>query len=77
MNNYCIHLKKRKNKPFCKLLNKEITLSECNSINVENKCREYKTLHRNTQSSAESNNYQIKKKSQIGGERERICFVNF
>ena len=23
MNNYCIHLKKRENKPFCKLLNKE------------------------------------------------------
>lgn len=41
--NYCIHLKKRKNKPFCKLLDREITLSECNSINSENKCREYKT----------------------------------
>lgn len=41
--NYCIHLKKRKNKPYCKLLDREITLSECNSINSENKCREYKT----------------------------------
>ena len=40
--NYCIHLKKRKNKPYCKLLDREITLSECNSINSENKCREYK-----------------------------------
>ncbi len=29
MNNYCIHLKKRKNKPYCKLLNKEIPLSQC------------------------------------------------
>lgn len=29
MNNYCIHLKKRKNKPYCKLLNKEITFSIC------------------------------------------------
>ena len=29
MNNYCIYLKKRKGKPFCKLLNKEITLSCC------------------------------------------------
>ena len=27
--NYCIHLKKRKNKPFCKLRNKEITFSLC------------------------------------------------
>lgn len=29
MNNYCIHLKKRKNKPYCKLINKEITFSLC------------------------------------------------
>ncbi len=29
MNNYCINLKKRKNKPYCKLLNKEITFSLC------------------------------------------------
>ena len=27
--NYCKHLKKRKNKPYCKLLHKEITLSQC------------------------------------------------
>ena len=27
--NYCIHLKKRKNKPFCKVLNSEIDLSLC------------------------------------------------
>lgn len=40
--NYCKHLKKRKNKPYCKLLDKEITLSECNKINSDNKCREYK-----------------------------------
>lgn len=36
--NYCINLKKRKNKPFCKLLNKEISLSECyNCVNKEYK----------------------------------------
>ena len=29
MNNYCINLKKRKNKPYCKLLNKEIPFSLC------------------------------------------------
>lgn len=27
--NYCVYLKKRKNKPFCKLINEEITLSRC------------------------------------------------
>lgn len=27
--NYCIHLKKRKNKPYCNLLNKEIRFSLC------------------------------------------------
>lgn len=29
MNNYCIHLKRRKNKPFCKLKNEEIPFSCC------------------------------------------------
>lgn len=29
MNNYCINLKKRKNKPFCKLRNEEIRFSLC------------------------------------------------
>ena len=29
MNNYCINLKKKKNKPYCKFLNKEITFSLC------------------------------------------------
>ena len=27
--NYCIHLKKRKNKPYCNIIRKEITLSQC------------------------------------------------
>ena len=34
----------------CKLLDKEITLSECNSINAENKCREYKTKNKDNSS---------------------------
>lgn len=39
MNNYCKHLKKRKNKPYCILLNKEITYSICRDcVN-----KEYKT----------------------------------
>lgn len=29
MNNYCIYIRKRKNKPYCDLLKKEITLSQC------------------------------------------------
>lgn len=29
MNNYCINLKKKKNKPFCKIKNKDITFSLC------------------------------------------------
>ena len=40
---YCIYLKKRKNKPFCKLLNKEITFAECSANNSANNCKEYKT----------------------------------
>ena len=39
MNNYCKNLKKRKNKPYCKLMNKEITFSLCREC--DNK--EYKT----------------------------------
>ena len=27
--NYCVYLKKRKNKPFCKLINEEIAFSRC------------------------------------------------
>lgn len=59
MNNYCIHLKKRKNKSFCKLLDREITLSECNSINAENKCKEYKTRNKEN-SFYKSKNNQMK-----------------
>lgn len=63
MDNYCINLKKRKNKPYCKLLDREITLSECNSINVENKCREYKTKKEDN-SFYKLNRNQIKKNAQ-------------
>lgn len=40
MNNYCINLKKRKNKPFCKLRNEEIRFSLCREC--DNK--EYKKI---------------------------------
>lgn len=61
--NYCKHLKKRKNKPFCKLLNREITLSECKKC----KDKEYKTKTRKNSFYKNdikiSNNNQIKKKT--------------
>ena len=49
---YCIHLKKRKNKPFCKLLNKEITFAECSANNSVNNCKEYKKCKKITKNSA-------------------------
>lgn len=52
MNNYCKYLKKRKNKPYCNIIKKEITFSLCREC--DNK--EYK-----------SNNGQIKKKSTLKG----------
>ena len=61
--NYCKYLKKRKNKPYCKLLDKEITLSECNRINSDNKCREYKTKKEDN-SFYKSNSNQINKNAQ-------------
>lgn len=51
--NYCKYLKKRKNKPYCKLLNKEITFSCCQEcVNKEYKIKT-------------SNRHQIKKKSTL------------
>lgn len=49
MNNYCINLKKRKGKPFCNLLNKEINLSNChNCNNLEYKKKTIAKLKRET-----------------------------
>lgn len=40
--NYCKHLKKRKNKPYCNILKKEITLSQCQEcVNKEYKNAQY------------------------------------
>lgn len=58
MNNYCINLKKRKNKPYCKLLNKEIKLSTCRDC--DNK--EYKKSTSNKKSTATSG--QMRKNAQ-------------
>lgn len=43
MNNYCKYLKKRKNKPYCKLINKEIKLSLCKECGD----KEYKKISAN------------------------------
>lgn len=56
--NCCINLKKRKNKPFCKLLNKEINFNECKECpNKEYKTKKVKN------SFYKSNSHQIRKKS--------------
>ena len=63
MNNYCINLKKRKNKPYCKLINKEINLSLCKEC--DNK--EYKkstSIKKSPVTSGPSNNSQMRKNSQ-------------
>lgn len=43
MNNYCIHLKRRKNKPFCKFKNEEIPFSCCQECSN----KEYKKISAN------------------------------
>ena len=59
--NYCIYLKKRKNKPFCKLENKEISLSLCRecdkkeyknsqSVKMKSKSKKLAKLEKNRKS---------------------------
>ena len=64
MNNYCINLKKRKNKPYCKLKNKEIPFSCCRECdNKEYKKSGYKW--KSSPLTGQSNNSQISKKMQF------------
>ena len=63
--NYCINLKKRKNKSYCKLINKEIQLSTCRECNN----KEYKKSTSDKKNPAtsgqqKSNNNQMRKHSQ-------------
>lgn len=80
MNNYCINLKKRKNKPYCKLLNKEIEFTLCREC--DNK--EYKKSTSNKKSTAtsglqsgqqsgqqKSNNNQMRKYSQTLAKKQQ------
>ena len=46
--NYCVYLKKRKNKPFCKLLNEEITFFRCRECDS----KEYKKSTKSLKNSA-------------------------
>lgn len=64
--NYCIYIKKRKNKPFCKLLNEETTLCQCQQCNN----KEYKTKNKKN-SFYKSNRSQIKRKSSKLAKLER------
>lgn len=56
---YCIYLRKRKNKPFCKLLNKEIPFFQCQECGN----KEYKTKNINNSfyKNILSNNHQMEK----------------
>lgn len=53
MNNYCIHLKKRKNKPYCNLINKEIPFSLCRECDNKEYKKISADLCRKTQCSAD------------------------
>lgn len=57
--NYCINLKKRKNKPYCKIKKENILLNQCK----ECKDKEYKTKIR--KNSSNKNDIKISKKHQI------------
>lgn len=64
--NYCINIKKRKNKPYCKLTNKEITFSLCKECdNKEYKKSDYKW--KRPALTGQSNNSQMRKNAQSFG----------
>ena len=64
MNNYCINLKKRKNNPYCKLLNKEITFSLCRECDNKEYKKISADLCRKMQCSAD-----IKQKKSTSGKK--------
>lgn len=58
--NYCINLKKRKNKPYCKLLDKEITLSRCRECDNKEYSLKNQKIKKNTQSREKEPNKKVK-----------------
>ena len=72
MNNYCINLKKRKNKPYCKLRNEEIQFSlcrECNNKEYKKSTSDKKSLV--TSGQQKSNNNQMRKHSQTLAKKQQ------
>lgn len=67
MNNYCIHLKKRKNKPYCNLINKEIPFSLCRECDNKEYKKISADLCRKTQCSAE-----IKRKKSTSNKKSLV-----
>lgn len=62
MNNYCVYMKKRKNKPFCKLINEEITFDRCREcVNKEYHLPVSRKMVKNKDCTKLSNNNQIRK----------------
>ena len=57
---YCINLKKRKNKPYCKLLDKEITLSQCRECDNKEYRSKNQKIKKNTQSREKEPNKKVK-----------------
>ncbi len=70
MNNYCVYLKKRKNKPYCKLLNKEIAFSLCRECSNK-EYKKYTSIKKSMVASGLSNNSQMRKNTQS---LEKITF---
>ena len=58
--NYCINLKKRKNKPYCKLLDKEITLSRCRECDNKEYRSKNQKIKKNAQSREKEPNKKVK-----------------
>ncbi len=76
MNNYCIHLKKRKGKPFCKLLNKEIKLFCCQEcVNKEYKTKNEKNSFYKTKPAKKQQIIKKRSKKLAKEERNRFSII--
>ena len=58
--NYCKHLKKRKNKPYCNLLKQEITFSRCRECVNKEYSKNVKNYYESRSKNVKSNNKQMK-----------------
>lgn len=70
MNNYCIYLKKRKNKPYCNIRNEEIRFSLCRECSNK-EYKKYTSIKKSMVASGLSNNSQMRKNTQS---LEKITF---